>query len=116
MRIPARGAAIAEFGFDSETQGSKWPRRPRFARGILRDTEAAQPEDPVGMYFKLHFSAECLGTTWTGSPVRDPIVFFRTVDMPDTSRWQRLPAEFDRHQAKARAFTPPDHLASRDSE
>ncbi len=53
----------------------------------------------------LKLYCECLGTTWTGSPARDPIVFFRTVDMADSSRWKRLPAEFDRHQAKAYSFT-----------
>ena len=35
----------------------------------------------------------------------------RTVDMADTSEWKRLPAEFDRHQAKAHSFTRPDHSA-----
>ena len=43
--------------------------------------------------------------TWTGNLARDPrsyrIVFFRTVDMATTGRWKHLPAEFDKHQAKA---------------
>ena len=39
-------------------------------------------------------------------------VHCRTVDMADTSEWRRLPAEFDRHQAKAHSCTRPDHSAS----
>ncbi len=38
------------------------------------------------------------------TPLKGPFVFrkfFRAVDMADTSRWKRLPAEFDRHQAEA---------------
>jgi hypothetical protein len=57
----------------------------------------------------LKLYCECLGTTWFGNSGRDPIVFFRTTDMADTSQWQRLPAEFDRNQAKACTFTQPDH-------
>jgi hypothetical protein len=55
----------------------------------------------------LKLYCECLGTTWTGDSNRDPVVFFRTADMADTSRWQRLPAEFDKDQAKAYSFTQP---------
>ncbi len=69
----------------------------------------------------LKLYCECLGTTWTGNPLaaRDPVVFFRTattvtVDMAaDTSKWQRLPAEFDKRQAKAYSFAQPDHSTSR---
>ncbi len=60
----------------------------------------------------LKLYCECLGTTWTGNPARDPIVFkkfFRTADTADTSKWQRLPAEFDKSQAKAYSFAPLDH-------
>ena len=60
----------------------------------------------------LKLYCECLGTTWTGHSDRDPVVFFRTADMADTSQWQRLPAEFDKNQAKAYSFTQPDHSAS----
>jgi hypothetical protein len=60
----------------------------------------------------LKLYCECLGTTWTGNSDRDPVVFFRTADMADTSRWQRLPAEFDKDQAKAYSFTQPDHATS----
>jgi hypothetical protein len=57
----------------------------------------------------LKLYCECLGTTWTGNPGRDPVVFFQTADMADTSQWHRLPAEFDKNQAKAYSFTQPDH-------
>ncbi len=57
-------------------------------------------------------------------PPEDPdeTVYLRApcaVDMADTGKWQRLPAEFDRHQAKARSFTRPGHSSdstSRDSD
>jgi hypothetical protein len=64
----------------------------------------------------LKLYCECLGTTWTGSSARDPIVFFRTMDMADTSKWQRLPAEFDRLQARAYSFTQPGHPAGHNSD
>ena len=69
--------------------------------------------------FSSYIYCECLGTTWTGNlnPARGPIVFFRTQDMADTSKWRhfKLPApprpapELDGHQAKAYAFTQPAH-------
>jgi hypothetical protein len=65
--------------------------------------------------FSSYIYCECLGTTWTGNlnPARDPIVFFRTQDMADTSKWRhfKLPAaaELDGHQAKAYAFSQPAH-------
>ena len=56
----------------------------------------------------LKLYCECLGTTWTGNSDRDPVVFFRTADMADTSQWQRLvPAEFDKDQAKAYSVIHP---------
>jgi hypothetical protein len=60
----------------------------------------------------LKLYCECLGTTWTGNPDRDPVVFFRTADMADTSRWQHLPTEFDKTQAKAYSFTQPNNSAN----
>ncbi len=57
----------------------------------------------------LKLYCECLGTTWTGNPNRDPVVFFRTADMADASQWQRIPTEFDKDQAKAYSFTQPSH-------
>jgi hypothetical protein len=57
-----------------------------------------------------------LGTTWTGNSDRDPVVFFRTADMADTSKWQRLPAEFDKDQVKAHSFTRPDHSTNLSSD
>jgi hypothetical protein len=60
----------------------------------------------------LKLYCACLGTTWTGTPARDPVVFFRTADMADTTTWQRLPAEFDKNQAKAYSFTQPDRSAN----
>ena len=41
---------------------------------------------------------------------------FRTMDMADTRQWQRLPAEFDKSQAKAYSFAPPDRPTSSDSD
>jgi hypothetical protein len=64
----------------------------------------------------LKLYCECLlvGTTWSGNPARDPVVFFRTADMAgtSTSKWQRLPAEFEKNQAKAYSFAPPDHCGT----
>jgi hypothetical protein len=34
--------------------------------------------------------------------------------MADASKWQRLPAEFDKSQTKAYSFAPPDRLTSSD--
>jgi hypothetical protein len=45
----------------------------------------------------LKLYCECLGTTWTGNSDRDPVVYFRTADMVDTSRWQRLPGPYQRN-------------------
>ena len=64
----------------------------------------------------LKLYCECLGTTWTGNSSRDPVVFFRTADMADTSQWQRLPAEFDKNQAKADSFTQPGHSTNLNSD
>jgi hypothetical protein len=60
----------------------------------------------------LKLYCECLGATWIGNSASDPVVFFRTTDMADTSQWQRLPAEFDKNQAKAYSFTQPDRSAN----
>ena len=64
----------------------------------------------------LKLYCECLGTTWTGNSNRDPVVFFRTADMADASQWQRLPAEFDKDQAKAYSFTQPGHSVNLNSD
>jgi hypothetical protein len=69
--------------------------------------------------FKLPFS-NCSVNAWAPpgqeNPARDPIVFVRTTDMADTSKWQRIPAEFDKNQAKAYSFAPPDHSTGRVSD
>jgi hypothetical protein len=53
--------------------------------------------------FKVY--CECLGATWTrtSNSARDPAVFFRIADMPDTSTWTKLPAVFDKSHWQAKA-------------
>jgi hypothetical protein len=86
--------------------------------GPLDDCIAVPTEhsDILASLAILKLYCECLGTTWTGNPARDPVVFFRTVDMADTRKWQRSPGEFDKSQARAYSFAPPDHSTSRDSD
>ncbi len=83
--------------------------RPQLTLAFRRLYGTAQHKGILAGLAILKLHCECLGTTWTGNPGRDPVVFFQTADMADTSRWQRLPAEFDLNQAKAYSFTQPDH-------
>jgi hypothetical protein len=88
--------------------------RPQLSQACRRLYGTVQHRGILAGLAILKLYCECLGTTWTGNSERDPIVFFRTADMADTSKWQRQPAEFDKDQAKAYSFTRPDH--SPDSE
>ena len=88
------------------------PQAPRRLYGTTQHRHTIVLAGPA--ILKLY--CECLGTTWTGNPARDPIVFFRTADMADTSKWQRLLAEFDKNQAKAKSFAPPNHSTGRVSD
>ena len=90
--------------------------RPQLSQAFRRLYGTAQHKGILAGLAILKLYCECLGTTWTGNPDRDPVVFFRTSDMADTSRWQRLPAEFDKDQAKAYSFTRPDHSTNRISD
>jgi hypothetical protein len=83
--------------------------RPQLTLAYRRLYGTAQHKGILAGLAILKLYCECRGTTWTGNPGRDPVVFFQTADMADTSRWQRLPAEFDKNQAKAYSLTQPDH-------
>ena len=90
--------------------------RPQLSQAFRRLYGTTQHRGILAGLAILKLYCECLGTTWTGSSARDPIVFFRTMDMADTSKWQRLPAEFDRLQARAYSFTQPGHTARHNSD
>jgi len=90
--------------------------RPQLSQAFRRLYGTAQHKGILTGLALLKMYCECLGTTWTGNLDRDPVVFFRTADMTDTSRWQRLPAEFDKNQAKAYSFTQPDHSTTLNSD
>ena len=86
--------------------------RPQLSQAFRRLYGTAQHKGILTGLTILKLYCECLGTTWAGNPDRDPVVFFRTADMADTSRWQHLPAEFDKTQAKAYSFTQPSNSAN----
>ena len=86
--------------------------RPQLSQAFRRLYGTAQHRGVLAGLAILKLYCECLGTTWTGNPARDPVVFFRTADMADTNKWQRLLAEFDKNQAKAYSFTQPDRSAN----
>ena len=86
--------------------------RPHLSQAFRRLYGTAQHKGILTGLAILKLYCECLGTTWTGNSDRNPVVFFRTADMADTSRWQRLPAEFDKTQAKAYSFTQPNNSAN----
>jgi hypothetical protein len=83
--------------------------RPQLSQAFRRLYGTAQHKGILAGLTILKLYCECLGTTWNGNPARDPVVFFRTADMADASQWQRIPAEFDKDQAKAYSFTHPGH-------
>ena len=86
--------------------------RPQLSQAFRRLYGTAQHRGILAGLAILKLYCECLGTTWTGSPARDPIVFFRTPDrdMTDTRGWKCMPVEFDDRQATAFSFarSPPD--------
>jgi hypothetical protein len=86
--------------------------RPQLSQAFRRLYGTAQHKGILTGLAILKLYCECLGSTWAGNPGRDPVVFFRTADMADTSRWQHLPAEFDKTQAKAYSFTQPHNSAN----
>ena len=87
--------------------------RPQLSQAFRRLYGTAQHKGILTGLAILKLYCDCLSTTWTGNPARDPIVFFRTADMANsTSKWQRLPAEFDKNQAKAYSFTHSDRSAN----
>ena len=100
----------------SPLAASHQSHRPQLSQALRRLYGTAQHKGILAGLAILKLYCECLGTTWTGHPDRDPVVFFRTTDMADTSQWQRLPAEFDKDQAKAYSFTRPDHSTNRISD
>jgi hypothetical protein len=73
--------------------------RPQLSQAFRRLYGTVQHKGILTGLAILKVYCECLGTTWTGNSDRDPVVFFRAADMADTSKWQRLPAEFDKAQA-----------------
>jgi hypothetical protein len=86
--------------------------RPQLSQAFRRLYGTAKHKGILTGLTILKLYCECLGTTWAGNSDRDPVVFFRTADMADTRRWQHLPAEFDKTQAKAYSFTQPDNSAN----
>ena len=90
--------------------------RPQLSQAFRRLYGTTQHRGILACLAILKLYCECLGTTWAGNSARDPVVFFRTMDMADTSKWQRLPAEFDKSQAKAYSFAPPDRPTNSDAD
>ena len=100
----------------SPLAASHQSHRPQLSQAFRRLYGTAQHKGILAGLAMLKLYCECLGTTWTGNSSRDPVVFFRTADMADTSQWQRLPAEFDKNQAKAYSFTQPGHSTNLNSD
>jgi hypothetical protein len=96
----------------SPLAASHQSHRPQLSQAFRRLYGTSRHKGILAGLAILKLYCECLGTTWTGRSDRDPVVFFRTADMADTGQWQRLPAEFDKNQAKAYSFTQPDHSAN----
>jgi hypothetical protein len=106
-----RPAAIQDAEAPSHLAASHRNIRPQLSQALRRLYGTTQHRGILAGLAILKLYCECLGTTWTGNPARDPTVFFRTADMANTSKWQRLPAEFEKNQAKAYSFAPPNHSA-----
>ena len=100
----------------SPLAASHQSHRPQLSQAFRRLYGTAQHKGILAGLAMLKLYCECLGTTWTGNSSSDPVVFFRTADMADTSQWQRLPAEFDKNQAKAYSFTQPGHSTNLNSD
>ena len=89
--------------------------KPQFARAFTRLYGTAQHKGIVACMTILRLYCHCLGATWN-SRSRDPVVFFRTPDMVDTTKWPSLPPGFDRRLPKAYAFTCPEHARNLNSD
>jgi hypothetical protein len=100
----------------SPLAASHQSHRPQLSQAFKRLYGTVQHKGILAGLAILKLYCECLGTTWTGNSDRDPVVFFRTTDMADASQWQRLPAEFEKNQAKAYSFTQPDHSTNLSSD
>ena len=108
--------AIQDTEAPSPLAASHQSHRPQLSQAFRRLYGTAQHKGILAGLAMLKLYCECLGTTWTGNSSRDPVVFFRTADMADTGQWQRLPAEFDKNQAKAYSFTQPGHSTNLNSD
>ena len=116
---PASTLTSVSVGTDapSSLAASHQALRPQLSQAFRRLYGTAQHRGILAGLAILKLYCECLGTTWTGSPARDPIVFFRTPesDMTDTRGWKRMPVEFDERQATAFSFTRQSHSAGQSS-
>ena len=108
----AEPTVIQDMEAPSHLAASHQNLRPQLSHAFRRLYGNAQHRGILAGLAILKLYCDCLGTTWTGNPARDPIVFFRIADMANTSKWQRLPAEFDKNQAKAYSFTHSDRSAN----
>ena len=111
--VPTSSAA-PEDEAPSQLAASHRNLRPQLSLAFRRLYGTAQHKGILACLAMLKLYCECLGTTWTGNSARDPVVFFKTADMADTSKWQRIPAEFDKTQAKAYSFAPPGRQTTRE--
>jgi hypothetical protein len=109
-------AAASDDEAPSQLAASHQNLRPQLSQAFRRLYVTTQHRGILACLAILKLYCECLGTTWAGNSARDPVVFFRTMDMADTSKWQRLPAEFDKSQAKAYSFAPPDRPTNSDAD
>ena len=110
---PTEPTVVQDTEAPSHLAASHQSHRPQLSQAFRRLYGTVRHKGILTGLAILKLYCECPGTTWTGNPDRDPVVFFRTADMADTtSRWQRLPAEFDKDQAKAYSFAQPDHATS----
>jgi len=107
-------SAAPEDEAPSQLAASHRNLRPQLSLAFRRLYGTAQHKGILACLAMLKLYCECLGTTWTGNSARDPVVFFKTADMADTSKWQRIPAEFDKTQAKAYSFAPPGRQTTRE--
>jgi hypothetical protein len=80
--------------------------KPQLAQPFIRLYGTTQHRGIMASMPILRLYCQCLGATWNSRSSRDPVVFFRTSDMADASKWPPLPPGFDRRLPKAFAFTP----------
>jgi hypothetical protein len=109
---PTEPTVVQDTEAPSPLAKSHQSHRPQLSQAFRRLYGTVQHKGILTGLAVLKLYCEFPGTTWTGNSNRDPVVFFRTADMADTSRWRRLPAEFDKDQAKAYSFTQPNHATN----